>query len=610
MRIRARAPAKLIRDPGSPARRCRVEPRRAGSLEAALRAGHGRVERAWRRMAAERERGMLALFERPALRRVRPALPGSAAGAVLVQLAAGRLRDLPRLRPRHRHRLRPGHSRCRQDLARRRDAALADRIVSRNARTTCCVHAKSAASRSMCHGASCATHRAMGDRGRRPVDARRSGTALQRFFAWLESKAYKMHIRVLLSQYRSYTCAPPATARASSPTRCSGASAQAMTQRASTIHELALHADHATAARRCCADLRSCRRRWIRRPICCCAKSARACAILCEVGLGYLTLDRQSRTLSGGEVQRINLTTALGTSLVNTLFVLDEPSIGLHARDMRRVDRGHEAPARRRQHAAGGRARSADHARGRPHPGHGARRRRARRRDRLLRHAGAELRGPDSLTGGLAGGPQARAALPTPARSRARCRRRRCAAARRRRASTTSSASTSSIPLRRLVCLTGVSGSGKSTLVQNVLYPALLKRTASPRENPGAHRALRGAELDRCRRCMIDQTPIGRTTRSNPASYVGAFDEIRALFAQLRRRKCASYTAGTFSFNSGTGRCPACGGNGFEHIEMQFLSDVYLRCGDCNGSRYRPETLQIRMTRRRRPRATSPKCWT
>ena len=149
-----------------------------------------------------------------------------------------------------------------------------------------------------------------------------------------------------------------------------------------------------------------------------------------------------------------------------------------------------------------------------------------------------------------------------------------------------------SIPLNRLVCITGVSGSGKSTLVQDVLYAALLKHKGKPTEAPGAHRAVVGHDLIGAV-VMVDQTPIGRTTRSNPASYVGAFDAIRQLFAKEPLAKERGYTPGTFSFNSGNGRCPTCGGNGFEHVEMQFLSDVYLRCPDCSGKRYRDEVLEI-----------------
>src|SRR4029079_2352864 len=150
------------------------------------------------------------------------------------------------------------------------------------------------------------------------------------------------------------------------------------------------------------------------------------------------------------------------------------------------------------------------------------------------------------------------------------------------------------IPLQRLVCVTGVSGSGKSTLVHDVLYAALLKSKGKPTETPGAHRALKGAnKIDGV--VMVDQSPIGKTTRSNPASYVGAFDEIRVLFSKTSLSKERRYTPGTFSFNSGNGRCPTCCGNGFEHVEMQFLSDVYLRCPDCNGRRYRDEILEVKL---------------
>ncbi len=150
------------------------------------------------------------------------------------------------------------------------------------------------------------------------------------------------------------------------------------------------------------------------------------------------------------------------------------------------------------------------------------------------------------------------------------------------------------LPLDRLVCVTGVSGSGKSTLVQDVMYAALRKAKGKPTEPPGAHRALRGADqIDDV--VLVDQSPIGKTTRSNPASYVGAFDVIRELFSKTETSKERRYTPGTFSFNSGNGRCPACGGKGFEHVEMQFLSDVYLRCPDCDGKRYRAEVLEVKL---------------
>jgi len=150
------------------------------------------------------------------------------------------------------------------------------------------------------------------------------------------------------------------------------------------------------------------------------------------------------------------------------------------------------------------------------------------------------------------------------------------------------------IPLHRFVCVTGVSGSGKSTLVQDLLHPALRKHLGKPTETPGAFASLVGAEHVNDI-VFVDQTPIGRTTRSNPASYVGAFDAIRELFAKAPDSRTRGYTTGTFSFNSGNGRCPTCSGNGFEHVEMQFLSDVYLRCPDCNGTRYRDETLEVKV---------------
>src|SRR5512146_1575435 len=152
-------------------------------------------------------------------------------------------------------------------------------------------------------------------------------------------------------------------------------------------------------------------------------------------------------------------------------------------------------------------------------------------------------------------------------------------------------------PLQRLVVVTGVSGSGKSTLMQDVLYPALARHFGKPTETPGAHDALHGA--DRLTDAVfVDQSPLGKTARSNPASYVGAFDEIRKLFADAPLARQRSYGAGMFSFNAGNGRCPTCGGSGFEHVEMQFLSDVYLRCPDCDGRRYRAEVLDVKIERR------------
>ena len=408
----------------------------------------------------------------------------------------------------------------------------------------------------------------------------------KRFFDWLETRAYKMHIRVLLSKYRSYTLCPSCHGARLKPDallwRLGSSAIDAVMQlpieRCRTFFdELVLPPPLDQAADLLLGELRT------------------RLKFLCEVGLGYLTLDRQSRTLSGGEVQRINLTTALGTSLVNTLFVLDEPSIGLHARDMQRV-----ITVMKRLRDAGNTLLVVEHD---PQIMLEA--------DRILdlgpgagEHGGrivcygtpAEIMShPESATGAWLAG---RRSLP-PLRASAALGT--AFGSVRQHIALFGAAEHNlkcldvEIPLQRLVCLTGVSGSGKSTLVQNVLYPALQKAHGKPSDPPGAFARLEGAERIEAV-VLIDQTPIGRTTRSNPASYVGAFDEIRARFAAEPESQLRRYTAGTFSFNSGTGRCPACGGNGFEHIEMQFLSDVYLRCGECDGRRYRPETLQIRLT--------------
>src|SRR5256884_5728090 len=333
-------------------------------------------------------------------------------------------------------------------------------------------------------------------------------------------------------------------------------------------------------------------------------------AYLVDVGLGYLTLDRQSRTLSGGEVQRINLTTALGTSLVNTLFVLDEPSIGLHPRDMQRV-----IGVMKRLRDAGNSLVVVEHdpqimleadrilALG---PGAGE-----RGGEIVFFGTPAEIRASSgSLTGQSLAGRRMVAPRIAPALDRARtagapaaeaagggvvavARSNRWLELRGARAHNLKNIDVR-IPLKRLVCVTGVSGSGKSTLVEDVLYPALLKYRGKPTEAPGEFSGLRCAELlDDV--VMVDQSAIGRTTRSNPASYVGAFDAIRNLFATEPAAQERKYTAGTFSFNSGNGRCPTCCGNGFEHVEMQFLSDVYLRCPDCNGNRFRDEVLEVKV---------------
>jgi excinuclease ABC subunit A len=456
---------------------------------------------------------------------------------------------------------------------------------------------------------------------------------VKRFFAWLETKSYKMHVRVLLSRYRAYTpCATCEGARLKTEallwrlgSRELAASAlgsnstfrpqgvQWSDESLQKLPGLSIHDVMLLPVERACEFFNNLA---LPQPLdeatdLLLAEIRGRFSYLTNVGLGYLTLDRQSRTLSGGEVQRINLTTALGTSLVNTLFVLDEPSIGLHPRDMQRV-----IGVMKRLRDAGNSLVVVEHD---PQIMLEA--------DRILDMGpGAGERGGEivffgtpqeirrtsrSLTGEYLSGRKAVAEAPEKIAARALAAKQAAAAANAGAQEVVAEARSNRwleltgarehnlknidvrVPLKRLVCVTGVSGSGKSTLVEDVLYPALLKYRGKPTEAPGAFTGLKGADLiDDV--IMVDQSPIGRSTRSNPASYVGAFDSIRTLFATEPAAQERKYTAGTFSFNSGNGRCPTCSGNGFEHVEMQFLSDVYLRCPDCNGSRYREEVLEIK----------------
>jgi excinuclease ABC subunit A len=402
------------------------------------------------------------------------------------------------------------------------------------------------------------------------------------YFDYLERKAYKMHVRVLLSRYRSYTECPD----------CKGArlKPESLLWRLGPYNAQALSLLPAARAREFfdhftlpppLTDADSLLMQEIRARL----------GYLCEVGLGYLTLDRQSRTLSGGEVQRINLTTALGTSLVNTLFVLDEPSIGLHPRDMSRV-----IAVMQKLRDAGNTLVVVEHD---PQIMLTA--------DRLIDMGpGAGEHGGQILYNGTpAGVTSAKSSLTGDYLS-----------GRRSIAATTADENTANwsrgslvlegatlhnvqnatlrVPLCKLVCVTGVSGSGKSTLITELLYPALQRSFGKPVESNGHFTRMTGQEALHGV-VLVDQSPIGRTTRSNPASFVGAFDPIRALFAKLPEAVERKYTAGTFSFNSGNGRCPECGGNGFEHVEMQLLADVYLRCAACDGKRFRDEILELRI---------------
>ncbi len=451
----------------------------------------------------------------------------------------------------------------------------------------------------------------------------------RRFFAWLESKAYKMHIRVLLSRYRSYDECPACAGARLKP----DALLWRLGDKANADDALA------PAERFKPVGVKLANPRWqqlpgltlhdvMRLPLERCARFFATLKLpepldeatdlllgeirtrlrfLLDVGLGYLTLDRQSRTLSGGEVQRINLTTSLGTSLVNTLFVLDEPSIGLHPRDMQRV-----IGVLQRLRDAGNTLLVVEHD---PQimlaaerildmgPGPGERGGEAvffGTPKQLLRSkvslTARYLRGELTVTGTEDERASVKAGKPgkTGARQSGQARRNSTTGAIEVRGASEHNLKDIDVklPLWQLVCITGVSGSGKSTLIQDVLYNGLRKLQGTPVETPGAHKTINGYEQIG-EVVHVDQSPIGKTTRSNPASYVGAWNAIRELFAALPEAKARGYKASTFSFNAGTGRCPTCGGKGFEHVEMQFLSDVYLRCPDCNGSRYRAEVLEI-----------------
>jgi excinuclease ABC subunit A len=446
---------------------------------------------------------------------------------------------------------------------------------------------------------------------------------IRRFFAYLESKAYKMHIRVLLSKYRSYTTCPDcAGARLKTESLLwrlgQGQGGDGLFRRfrpqgvqwsedtlqqlpGLSLHDLMLMP---------LSDLKQWFDEFAAQPQTWgqAAAEHQAMQVLVEeiqtrlrflnhVGLGYLTLDRQSRTLSGGEVQRINLTTALGTSLTNTLFVLDEPSIGLHPRDMDRINQ-----AMLRLRDAGNTLVVVEHdpavmwAADRvidmgPGPGE-------RGGQIVFDGTPQALKQADTLTGQYLGarkhvgmGLKRLVSENTP--------RLILEGAREHNLQDISV----EFPLQRMVCVTGVSGSGKSTLIQDILAPALLRHFGKSTETPGAHHRLLGADhLSEV--VFVDQSPIGKTARSNPVSHVGAWDAVRALFANTALARLRGYTASKFSFNSGDGRCPTCSGSGFEHVEMQFLSDVYLRCPDCLGRRYRPEVLEVVIERR--PGADQP----
>jgi excinuclease ABC subunit A len=398
------------------------------------------------------------------------------------------------------------------------------------------------------------------------------------FFAWLERKKYKVHIRVFLSRYRGYqTCPDCGGARLRREARDVRVGGRTIDQVcALTVLEaqrffqgLTLGEREAAIADKVLAEIR------------------RRLVFLSEVGLDYLTLDRLSSTLSGGESQRINLATSLGSALVGTLYVLDEPSIGLHPRDNQRLiailhelrDQGNTVLVV--EHDAD-MIRVADHI---VDLGLGA----GEQGGRVVYSGTLDglMQEPRSLTARYLRG---ELSIPVP-------RERRHGSGQRIRVLGASEhnlkAIDVSIPLNTLTCVTGVSGSGKSTLMHDIIYPAIKRLKGDWEKKVGAHRGLEGAE-NISDVVLVDQAPIGRTPRSNPVTYLKAFDPIRELFASTKDARSRGLTASHFSFNVAGGRCETCEGEGQIRVEMQFLADVFVPCEQCDGKRFKQQVLDVR----------------
>ncbi len=400
------------------------------------------------------------------------------------------------------------------------------------------------------------------------------------FFAHLERKKYKLHVRVFLSRYRGYsvcsTCGGARLRPEARQVKIAGKDvcqvcAMTVEEAAHFFSALKLTGEELEIAGKLLEEIRE-RLRFLN-----------------EVGLEYLTLDRLASTLSGGEAQRIQLATSLGSRLVGTLYVLDEPSIGLHSRDTNRLIKIlHDL------RNLGNTILVVEHD---PEI--------MRASDRILDLGpGAGENGgrliatgtydeikmlPHSLTGRYLGG-ELRIQLPHE-RRKASPQQIKIVGARAHNLKGLEI----SVPLRMVVAVTGVSGSGKSTLVHDVLYQALAaakKQSDGSGPAPGCYDRIDGAQfIDEV--VLVDQSPIGRTPRSNPVTYIKAFDAIRELFASLPDSQKHGYTAGHFSFNIPGGRCETCQGDGTVTVEMQFLADVELVCEDCKGTRYKPETLAV-----------------
>ena len=398
------------------------------------------------------------------------------------------------------------------------------------------------------------------------------------FFRWLDRKKYKVHVRVFLSRYRGYLTCPDCGGarlrREARDVRVSGRTidrVSSLTVREAHAFFSALEMTDKEAA---IADkvLKEIRRRL---------------AFLSDVGLDYLTLDRLSSTLSGGEAQRINLATSLGSALVGTLYVLDEPSIGLHSRDNQRLitilrqlrDQGNTVIVV--EHDAD-MIKVADHI---VDLGLGA----GEQGGRVVFSGTLDglMHESRSLTSKYL---RQELAIPiAPTRRRGTGQKIRLLGATEHNLKDIDV----SIPLNTLTVVTGVSGSGKSTLVHDVLYAAIKRAKGGSEKRVGAFKKLEGVEFI-TDAVLVDQAPIGRTPRSNPVTYLKAFDPIRELFASTKDARSRGLTASHFSFNVPGGRCEACQGEGEVRVEMQFLADVFVPCDQCDGKRFKPQVLEVK----------------
>ncbi len=408
------------------------------------------------------------------------------------------------------------------------------------------------------------------------------------FFDWLETKSYKMHVRIFLSRYRSYTACPVCRGSRLQPeSLCFKVSGKTLPELwALSVSDLLPWFSTLISDRRSQGAPADPTLNLVLTEI------QSRLSYLDQVGLGYLTLDRATRTLSGGEVERVNLTTCLGAALTGTLFVLDEPTVGLHARDIARLvgvmhglrDKGNTLVVVEHEHAV---MQAADHLVD-IGPGSG-------QFGGQLIYQGSAAQ-PRKAKSGKGKPPVGTLPWLTGERSIQVPKSRRTPSARQigvRGASRHNLRKLDvDVPLGLFVCLTGVSGSGKSTFAHDVLYLNLARKLGKEAEgDPAPIRELRGTQyLSGVE--LVDQSPVARTPRSTPAVFLGAFDPIRQLFCQTDAAQAAGLLPGFFSFNSGEGRCDRCSGNGFEKVEMQFLSDLYVTCPDCEGRRYKPSTLE------------------